>query len=142
LFFLFHRCVCFKHNLSKLIDNFYGAENRGFLPIAYDLSTNVGDFVGHFFLNDKKDFNEDEYKLKKSENINPNNTWIIKPWNLSRGMEITVSSSLPYILKISENEPKLVCQCILIIVAFIIFLSIRLDIERPLLFNGKKFDIV
>ncbi|GJP34751.1 hypothetical protein CLOM_g19180 [Closterium sp. NIES-68] len=60
-----------------------------------------------------------------SEEPELDNTWIMKPWNLARSMDATVSRHLAQILRLGETGPK-VCQKY---------------ISRPALFNGRKFDM-
>ena len=116
-------CLCFKHYLSKLIDNYYGTDGREFLPLAYDFETSKSDFVAHYLLNANGTPTDPRYHMEKS--VNPKNTWIVKPCNLSRGLEICVSNDLVEILKRAGNDPRIACQYV----------------ERPLLFEGRKFDI-
>lgn len=59
------------------------------------------------------------------------NTWIVKPWNLSRGLETVITANLVEIVKLRNALPKVVCKYI----------------DRPVLFKREdisasvKFDL-
>ncbi|CUI12382.1 Hypothetical protein, putative, partial [Bodo saltans] len=54
-----------------------------------------------------------------------NNLWISKPHCMARSMDMVVTDCLPLLLRQSETGPKLLCKYI----------------ERPCLFQGRKFDL-
>ncbi len=85
------------------------------LPATYNMKTELKEFVSYF---------------QTRERAGLDNHWIVKPWNLARGLDTHVTKSLHHILKLSFSGPKIVQKYL----------------EDPVLFNrpeiGKvKFDI-
>ncbi len=64
-----------------------------FLPTTFNMKTELAQFVSHF---------------QEREEQGLDNHWIVKPWNLARGLDMHVSKSLPHILKQVFTGPKIV----------------------------------
>lgn len=67
------------------------------LPISYNLQTELAQFVSYF---------------QHREERGLDNVWIIKPWNLTRSLDITISNNLNNILRMPDTGPKLACNYI------------------------------
>lgn len=80
------------------------------LQPTYNLETHLSQLIG-------------DYHVRKRDGCN--NLWILKPWNMARTIDTTVTDNLSAIIRLMETGPK-ICQKY---------------IEHPALFNGKKFDL-
>ncbi|KJH50199.1 Tubulin-tyrosine ligase family protein [Dictyocaulus viviparus] len=114
--FPYESCLTVKDLLSAIIMNQEDSKNG--LSWYQCFLHNV---LAVFMINDKKRFVFSGL----------DNTWIIKPWNLARGMDMHVSNDLRQIVRLMESGPKIACKYI----------------ERPVLFRRVdnncmvKFDI-
>ncbi len=106
--FPFEGIITMKNHLSNLIQDNFGLNN--FLGLTYDMETELADFIGNYF------YNRENYL---------DNTWILKPINMTRSMDMIVTDNLDEIIRSVETGPK-ICQKYM---------------DRPLLLNKKKFDL-
>ncbi|KAF9615015.1 hypothetical protein IFM89_021586 [Coptis chinensis] len=77
---------------------------------TYNLETHLSQLIG-------------DYYVRKRDGLD--NLWILKPWNMARTIDTTVTGDLSAIIRLMETGPK-ICQKY---------------IEHPALFKGKKFDL-
>ncbi|XP_061193529.1 tubulin--tyrosine ligase-like protein 12 [Saccostrea echinata] len=69
--------------------------NPKWLPVTYNLETEITQFVSYF-----------QHREKKALN----NHWICKPWNLARGLDMHITDNLIYILRLPDSGPKIACK--------------------------------
>ncbi|KAK1408538.1 hypothetical protein QVD17_40399 [Tagetes erecta] len=106
--FPFEACLVMKHHLAETVQKAYGSP-EWFQP-TYNLETQLTQFIGDYYVR---------------ENDKTDNLWILKPWNMARTIDTTVTENLSAIIRLMETGPK-ICQKY---------------IEQPALFKGRKFDI-
>lgn len=106
--FPFEACLVMKHHLAETIHKAQGSPD--WLQPTYNLERQLSPLIG-------------DYWLRKRNGHN--NLWILKPWNMARTIDTTVTGDLPAIIRLMETGPK-ICQKY---------------IESPTLFKGKKFDL-
>ena len=100
----FHRLWIF------LVDLHQALGSPDWLQPTYNLESQLSELIGDYCLR----------KREKEDNI-----WILKPWNMARSIDTTVTADLPAIIRLMESGPK-ICQKY---------------IHQPSLFRGKKFDL-
>lgn len=106
--FPFEACIVMKHHLAETIQKAHGSPE--WLQPTYNLETNLSELIG-------------DYCVRKRDGRD--HLWILKPWNMARTIDTTVTDNLTAIIRLMETGPK-ICQKY---------------IEHPALFNGKKFDL-
>ncbi|XP_020526121.1 tubulin--tyrosine ligase-like protein 12 [Amborella trichopoda] len=106
--FPYEACLVMKHHLAETIHQAQGLPE--WLQPTYNLETQLPELIGDYHIREEKGLN---------------NLWILKPWNMARTIDTTITSDLPAIIRLMETGPK-ICQKY---------------IESPALFQGKKFDL-
>ncbi|XAR51089.1 hypothetical protein NMG60_11005624 [Bertholletia excelsa] len=106
--FPFEACLVMKHHLAETVQKAHGCPE--WLQPTYNLETQLTHLIG-------------EYCVRKRKGLD--NLWILKPWNMARTIDTTITCNLSAIIRLMETGPK-ICQKY---------------IEHPALFRGKKFDI-
>ncbi|KAL2501429.1 tubulin-tyrosine ligase [Forsythia ovata] len=106
--FPFEACLVMKHHLAETVQKAYGAPE--WLQPTYNLETQLSQLLGDYYTREK---------------AGVDNLWILKPWNMARTIDTTVTQNLSAIIRLMETGPK-ICQKY---------------IEHPALFKGRKFDL-
>ena len=106
--FPYESIITMKSHLSNLIQSNLGLNN--ILGLSYDMRTELAEIIGNFYYNEDKGYE---------------NTWILKPINMSRSMDMLITDNLKEIIRAVETGPK-ICQKY---------------ICSPMLMNNKKFDL-
>ncbi|XP_065074738.1 tubulin--tyrosine ligase-like protein 12 [Ochlerotatus camptorhynchus] len=90
--------------------------NPQWLPVTYNLKTELVEFVSY-------------YQNRAHKGLD--NHYIVKPWNLARGLDMYITKSLTQIMRLQQTGPKIVQKYIENPVLF----------ERPEVEGRVKFDI-
>ncbi|KAH6779152.1 tubulin-tyrosine ligase [Perilla frutescens var. hirtella] len=106
--FPFEACIVMKHHLAETVQKAHGAPQ--WLQPTYNLETHLTQLIG-------------DCCTRQRDGID--NLWILKPWNMARTIDTTVTQNLSAIIRLMETGPK-ICQKY---------------IEHPALFKGRKFDL-
>ncbi|GMT14389.1 hypothetical protein PFISCL1PPCAC_5686, partial [Pristionchus fissidentatus] len=88
-------CLTTKDLLAAIMCK--GGTPPDYYQMTYNLNTELPQFVSTF-----------QRRTKAGES----NTWIVKPWNLARGMDMHVCDSLEKIVRLVETGPKIACKYI------------------------------
>ncbi|RZC40657.1 TTL domain containing protein [Asbolus verrucosus] len=91
-------------------------ESSKWLPITYNLKTEISNFVSYF----------QHREAKGLENY-----WIVKPYNLARSLDIHITNNLNYIMRLPATGPKIAQK----------YISNPVLFFRPECDGSVKFDI-
>lgn len=106
--FPFEACLVMKHHLAETVKKAHGLPE--WLQPTYNLESQLNQMIG-------------DYYVRQRDGVD--NLWILKPWNMARTIDTTITGNLSTIIRLMETGPK-VCQKY---------------IEHPALFKGRKFDL-
>lgn len=87
-------CIC-RRSVAEGKDQFDLETLEGnpkWLPTTFNLNTEMNSFVSYFQHRDEKELD---------------NHWIIKPWNLARGLDMQITNNLEHILRLPTTGPKI-----------------------------------
>ena len=106
--FPYESIITMKSYLANLIQSNLGLTDT--LGLSYDMKTELAEIIGNYYYNEDKGYE---------------NTWILKPVNMSRSMDMLITDNLKEIIRAVETGPK-ICQKYFC---------------NPFLMNDKKFDL-
>ncbi len=66
-------------------------EHKNWLPITYNLNSELSEFITY-------------WKQREDEGLE--NLWIVKPWNLTRSLDMIITRNLNQIIRYQETGPK------------------------------------
>lgn len=84
--------ICRRGNEDTKTDNEALQTQPSWLPTTFNLNTELVEFVS-FFQN------------RQSKGLD--NYWIIKPWNLARGLDIQITENIHHIMRLPATGPKI-----------------------------------
>ncbi len=87
--FAFEEVLTCKDMLAVVSRRVEGHKN--WLPITYNLNYELAEFIAYW---------------KKREDEESDNLWILKPWNLTRSLDMVITSNLNQIIRYQETGPK------------------------------------
>ncbi|KAL2653822.1 hypothetical protein R1flu_021950 [Riccia fluitans] len=106
--FPFESCLVMKHHLAETMQQAYGTPP--WLQPTYDMERDLAALIGDYL---------------HRERSKQNNLWIVKPWNMARTIDTTVTSNLTQLIRLVETGPKIGQKYI----------------DPPATFQGRKFDL-
>ncbi|KAH8413760.1 hypothetical protein KR222_007834 [Zaprionus bogoriensis] len=98
------RRAALEHHNAETLETY-----PAWLPTTYNLSTELREFVAY-------------YQQRAARGLD--NHWIIKPWNLARGLDTHITDNIKQIVRLPATGPKIAQKYI----------------ERPVLFRREELD--
>lgn len=117
----FEAILTMKVHLMNLIQETNGISS--YYNISYDLNSELAEIIGNYLYNKDAFLSKNERLYYKSLKLD--NSWILKPINMTRSMDMIVTNNIFEIIKNADTGTK-ICQKY---------------IDNPYLVNEKKFDI-
>ncbi|OMJ77308.1 hypothetical protein SteCoe_23134 [Stentor coeruleus] len=105
--FPYETCIVMKNMLAQTVQK---AAQVPWFPLSFDLNHEFSAFMGEYLQRQKS---------------GQDNHWIIKPINMSRGIDCVITNSLDFVSRLIETGPKIAQKYI----------------ERPFLLDGRKNDM-
>ncbi|CAJ0580749.1 unnamed protein product, partial [Mesorhabditis spiculigera] len=95
--FPYESCLTVKDLLAAILHPEMGMPEWEWFETCFNLTTELPQFCKYF---------------QEREQRNEDNIWIIKPWNLARGLDMHISGDLKHIIRLIESGPKIACKYI------------------------------
>lgn len=87
--FAFEETLTCKDMLAVICRRIQGSHN--WLPVTYNLNAELAQFIAYW---------------KQCEDKGLRNIWILKPWNLARSIDMSITTNLDQIIRSQETGPK------------------------------------
>ncbi|XP_047322133.1 tubulin--tyrosine ligase-like protein 12 [Impatiens glandulifera] len=106
--FPFEASIVMKHHLAETVQKALGCPD--WIQPTYNLETHLTQLIGDYFVRQRDGLD---------------NLWILKPWNMARTLDTSITENISAVIRLIETGPKISQKYI----------------EHPALFRGRKFDL-